>query len=326
MTLLDITKDLFDYLVNFRRSVARAAFPSLDEVRHDLEAVFLKMDEKVSHSQKLVNEYRQVKYPLVVLADEIILSSGWSDAKRWEKCLLEKSFFSSNIGGNQFFKLLIDVDHMPTSVITVFFYCLALGFRGGFPQDDPSLLRLKGRLLHRILPSGKPEEKILPEAYTLDKSGTGRLPRLWKWGHLFIAALLVFVALLAVLRFVVWPLLMGPSMSDLAAIEAAPSSSLNDDNISDHPKGYTVQLGSFATEIVAVHFSQQIKQKGIESRIVIRTDSDNKHRYLVLTGAFTSEEEAIQTLNKAKSVSTLVSEMSILTLDKASGDCIYGCM
>ena len=332
MKLTDITKELFDYLVAFRRKVSQASAPNLDVVRHELEMVFHNMDGKIAANRKLASEYRQVKYPLVVLADEIVLTSQWTHAKRWEQCLLEKKYFSSNIGGNQFFRLLANVDKMPTSVITIFFYCLAFGFRGGFPQDDPSLIRLKGRLFSRIQSSKKGEGAMLPEAYRADKSGSGRLPRVWRWRHLVIAAVAMFLLLLSIQRLVIWPLIIGKSMESLTALDEQDTDAAGiakqeaeGEKVTIKASGYTVQLGAFSSEVLAIHFSQQIEQKGIETRILYKSNAEEKQRYLVLSGTFANMEAAMKRMHEAEKASTLVSEMTVLSLEAASGDCIHGC-
>ncbi len=78
--------------------MAKASVPDLDVVRHEIELVFYSMEEKVSRQPQIAKEYRAAKYPLVVLADEVILTSAWSHAKQWETCLLEKKYYSTNIG------------------------------------------------------------------------------------------------------------------------------------------------------------------------------------------------------------------------------------
>jgi type IV/VI secretion system ImpK/VasF family protein len=335
LKLTDVTKELFDYLIAFRRKVSQASAPNLEVVRHDLELLFYTMDEKIAGNPKLSAEYQQVKYPLAVLADEVVLTSAWSHAKRWEQCLLEKKYFSSNIGGNQFFRLLTKIDQMSSGVITVFFYCLALGFRGGFAPNDPSLLRLKGRLFTRIMPSSRDGDEVMfADTYRMDKSGSGKLPRLWKWRHLIIGAVIVFISLLFIQRVVVWPLIMGTSINNLSASGgdtdinvdiAAASTAAAAAQAGSSTMGYTVQLGSFTSETVAVHFAQQIEQKGIKSKILSRTGLDKKQQFIVLSGQFTNREDAEQALLKAESASSLVSEMSVIRIEEAVGDCIFGC-
>lgn len=331
MKLTEITKELFDYLVAFRRKVTRASAPSLDVVRHELELIFRTMEDRIAENPgKLAGEYQQVKYPLVVFADEVLLTSPWAHAKTWEQCLLEKKYFSSNIGGNQFFRLLAEVDRMPTGVITIFFYCLALGFRGGFAPNDPSLLRLKGRLVNRIMPAEQGDGKImLADAYRIDCSGVGRLPSVWRWSQLAAGAVILFLVLLAIQRLVVWPLIIENSFEDLPPelnrnVDVAVSAPINESR-PGISSGYTVQLGSFTSETVALHFARQIEQQGFPSKILFKSGPGSNQHYLVLTGQFVTREEAMQSMKTAESASTLVSEMSVISLEEVSGDCVHGC-
>ena len=328
MRLTEITKELFDYLVKFRQRVAQASVPDLNVVRHEIELVFYSMEEKISKHPKLAKEYRTAKYALVVLADEVILTSAWSHAKRWEQCLLEKKYYSSNIGGNQFFKLLSKIEQMPASVIMVYFYCLAFGFRGGFSQNDPSLIRLKGRLLQRVMPKRSNADILLPDAYRIRKSHPTRLSKIWKWSHLGIASAVLFAGLLIIQRTIIWPLLIGSSLNSAVMAENDTDTSLTPAPaglVAGTPTGYTVQLGTFTSETFAIHFSQQIGQKGIESKIYFSVGQDGTQKYLVLTGTYTTQEAALNVMNQAKALSTVVSEMKVLTLEEATGDCIHGC-
>ena len=88
MRITDVTKQLFTYLVGFRQRVAQGAVGDINTLRHELESVFHSMESIVSRHPKLVPEYRQVKYALTVLADEIVLTSAWPEAKNWKKYLM----------------------------------------------------------------------------------------------------------------------------------------------------------------------------------------------------------------------------------------------
>lgn len=340
LQLTDLTKELFDYVVAFRQKASRGGLPDVARVQYELDTIFRSMEAKAGKSQALAAEYRQVKYPLVVLADEVILTSSWHGAKSWEQSLLETRYFSTNIAGNRFFSLLKDVDRMPTSVVTVFYYCLAFGFRGGFSQNDPAVLRLQERLLQRIV-QGQPlkDEHMLPEAYRVDKGGTGRLTRVWSWSHLAVAALALFVVLVAAERAFVWPLLVGLSGGDQAPETAGPGSpqiahqggagvqeqAAAPSRAAAPAAGYTVLLGDFKSEVLAKHYAGQMAERGVLSRVIMQEHPSKGPQYLVLSGTFGSADEASAHLGKAKAATPLVTTMSVKGLAEVSGTCLSGC-
>lgn len=333
MKLTDITKELFDYIVVFRQKVASGTVADLNTVHYELETVFHNMETKLSSQPSLQTEYRQVKYPLVVLADEIILTSAWSEAKRWEQFLLEKKYFSTNIAGNQFFKLLEKTDHMSVPVLTVFFHCLAFGFRGGFAANDPAVLRLQKRLLARILPDSKnAKAKVFAEAYRVDDSGTRKLSRLWKWSYLVVGAVLFALLLVSVERLLIWPMIVGWSMDEVTTAPgvAEPAASAASTSAvpaaAAAPTEYTVQLGIFKSKTLALHFSSQMEQRGITSKVFEMSEGGGGPQYSAVSGTFDNQTDASVLLQKAQTLTPLVTKMRIVEMAQAvGGKCIAGC-
>lgn len=334
LKLTDITRELFDYIVAFRSRLARAAVPDMNTVRYELETVFHNMETKLTDHPSLMQEYRIAKYPLVALADEVILTSSWTQAKQWEQFLLERKYFSSNIAGNHFFVLLQKVEQMPLSVVTVFFYCLAFGFRGGFTQDDPSVMRLQDRLLQRIRPERENDDRILPEAYRAHHGETRRLPNVWKLGHVAAIALISLFVIVLIERVVVWPLLIGWSADDLSTPAAAvepkpigtnPVSPPGAAETVENPE-YTVQLGFFRSEALASHFATQMESRGVKTKVVVRKGASGTRDYLVLNGSFSTKEAALAQQQRAEALTPLVTEMRVLEKSAAKGDCLSGCL
>jgi type IV/VI secretion system ImpK/VasF family protein len=105
MNLYDITTELFAYLMAFRLRVDAGVKTTLEEVKKDLLQIFHDQEVKVRQNPALASAYDQVRYFLVVFADEIILNANWEYGREWEKELLERRFFESEVGGDRFFDL-----------------------------------------------------------------------------------------------------------------------------------------------------------------------------------------------------------------------------
>lgn len=329
MELTDIAADLFEYIVSFRQKVATAQVPDIHTVRYELESIFQNMETKLAAHPPLAAEYRQAKYPLVALADEIILTSAWTEAKNWEQYLLEKKFFSTNIAGNQFFELLKRVEQMPRGVVTIFFYCLAFGFRGGFEMNDPSVKRLQSRLLGRVADNSVGNEKqLFPAAYHVDQGNERKLTKLWKWKTVLIIGLVFLVLLALVERVVVWPMLMGwqeyngDGATEKGAVGTPGPTAAQ---VEKQAVEYTVQLGVFGSKTLALHFAEQMDSRGLKTRTIQQRDAENQERFLVITGKFNSVDDALLEQQKAEALTPLVTKMAVIKSAAASGECIAGC-
>ena len=219
MTLFEVTKELFSYLVLFRERAVSAAPPKLEEVRQEIEDIFASMEAKVTRQPSLAPAYRQVHYALTAFADEVILSSGWKYASQWEKELLEQKFFGTNVAGDRFFELVGRLDEAPREVVAIYYFCLALGFRGHFSPDDERLQSLKAGLLAK-LQRGKTEaaDILIRQGYFTSPARTSPAGRLWRWRAPLIVFAAVILAVFLIDRFAVWPWLVAPvsQVSELA--------------------------------------------------------------------------------------------------------------
>ena len=130
MNLFDVTSDLFTYLTTFRLRVESGIQTTREEVQKDLLEIFREQEAKVRRNPVLTSSYNHVKYPLVVFSDEVILNSNWEYVSDWEAELLERRFFESEVGGDRFFELCEQLEIGNPDVVSIFYTCLAMGFRG----------------------------------------------------------------------------------------------------------------------------------------------------------------------------------------------------
>lgn len=85
-----------------------------------------------------------VKYALIALLDEIILTSEWPERETWSSHSLQLEFFNENIAGTEFFNRL---DHLREriaskfDVLKIYYFCLRLGFEGKYKIEGLENLR-----------------------------------------------------------------------------------------------------------------------------------------------------------------------------------------
>lgn len=164
MTLLDLTKELFTYLVRFREQAAGADPPAPEQVAEDLDAIFGRMEDRARVNPALGSGYEQVRYCLAALCDEVALCGDWPFKDQWRQRTWEERLFGARQGGQRFFVFLDHLDSLPKDVLAVQYLCLTLGFCGCYAPGDPRLKEIKAQVLARLPGAGPaPAPEPAPE-------------------------------------------------------------------------------------------------------------------------------------------------------------------
>jgi type IV/VI secretion system ImpK/VasF family protein len=150
MSLFDMSRELFAYLVSFREAAPTIAAPSLAKVRADLDSHFARMENMAKSSPVTSAGYELMRYALVGFADEVLTTSGWKQGGEWARNCLEKRYYNTQEAGRRFFRLAARLDGAPDDAAAIFYLCLALGFHGPHPPDDPKLQMVKEHLAKRL--------------------------------------------------------------------------------------------------------------------------------------------------------------------------------
>jgi type IV/VI secretion system ImpK/VasF family protein len=332
LNLSEITRELFDYIVNFRQRVLNSAIPDITVIAQEFQTIFSKMDTVAQRHPSLRSEYQQVKYPLVALADETVLSSDWVEAKNWEHYLLENKYFSTNVAGNHFFKLLENADRMSVDVLKIFFNCLALGFSGAFRPDDPSLFRLRGRLYQRIEPEGGVSaNRLFPDAYRINVGQATKLKRLWKWWHIAVALILFFTVQVLIESTIIWPIILGDVADNVDTAKSTfttrsqTEEPVNVNRQQNTVSSYTIRLGIFNIEADARALCDNVTRITGQCRIMHSVVAGQPEMYYVISGQFFNIEKASKKFEVLKSSLPVRSDASIVELGKVPGECVSGC-
>lgn len=222
---MDYTTELFKvasreflFLSAFRQKVRKGVRVDLEDAAADLEEIFREQASAVRQDPRLQALYDQARYPLVVLADEILIHSGWEYARDWQDRLFEEKYFRSNIGGDQYFAIAKELRPEDVELGCVVYAGLALGFRGKYRERPEKLAEVRKntyRLLSEYLASQS--DKITPEAYTVLASAGKRLNPVVTLGRVAIISLGVLV-MYYLLTFLLWGSLMGDIRSAARAI------------------------------------------------------------------------------------------------------------
>jgi type IV/VI secretion system ImpK/VasF family protein len=216
--LFRVTAKLFLFLTAFRRRVRKGLRVELREARDRLEEIFAEQAREVRDDPRLEALYEKARYPLVVLADEVLLHSGWDQAAEWEGQILEEKYFGTNIGGEKYFTIANELDPArDTELAAILSTGIALGF-GGKYRERPEKLSEARKRLYRMNAEWLATlgEKITPEAYQVLPQPARKLSPLLNLYRVLIVAFGVLV-LYWVLAFALW----GTSMSELRAAARA---------------------------------------------------------------------------------------------------------
>lgn len=134
----------------------RATVPMIDEevlsrlrneLRNKLDGLKDSLGRDLSE-----NEVYLAMFPLVLLCDEMVMSSLPKQQQTlW--FLLQSELFQINYGGDVFYEFVderLAKPDTPALVFEVLFYCLSAGFVGKFGADGGKVQRYKGLLSERI--------------------------------------------------------------------------------------------------------------------------------------------------------------------------------
>lgn len=216
--LFRVTSKLFLFLTAFRRRVRKGLRVELRDAADRLEEIFSEQGREVRDDPRLEALYEKARYPLVVLADEILLHSGWESAPQWESQLLEEKYFGTNIGGEKYFTIANELDPAKdTELAAILSTGIALGF-GGKYRERPEKLSEARKRLYRMNAEWLATlgDKITPEAYQVLPQPARKLSPLLNLYRVLIVAFGVLV-LYWVLAFALW----GTSMNELRAAARA---------------------------------------------------------------------------------------------------------
>jgi|SRR6185503_18338722 len=196
-SLTDACAPVLLYLTTFRRNSVSST-QTIEGLQQALHREFEKVRRVCDEDARLRRLFERAFYALVAAADQIVLTSSWSQRVGWRMQLMEQLYFDElPSGGQKFFtfvdEILGDPKDGAVEIAELLFTCMALGFQGELMDEPRELERRKRQLYEKARLPGRMGEVLTPEAYGRDVPR--RMPRLPTLGILRRSLIAVGVVL-----------------------------------------------------------------------------------------------------------------------------------
>lgn len=191
------------------------AAKALEEIQERLKAVFAAQTSKVVHllDQTDSLQFKDAQYAMAALADEVFLSLPWHGRTLWAQQLLESQLFQSQTAGTVIFSRIDDLlskyDPSRKNLAVVYFYVLALGFKGTYSEAEnlPLLKNYEARLYAFVYGKNPSLQdyslsKLVPACYasTFQRESQPGLPDVRFWSTVMLGTLF----LLFLVSYMIW--------------------------------------------------------------------------------------------------------------------------
>jgi type VI secretion system protein ImpK len=131
--------------------------------------------EAQAHANRLTPEdVHDMQYALVALLDEILVHANWPGRLDWYRSPLQLVYFRENTAGENFFRRASAFAAQPhrAHVLLIYYYCLALGFRGRYgATDGAGLAQAYEGIGAALEPHLEPCEPLSPHGEPPDRGG-----------------------------------------------------------------------------------------------------------------------------------------------------------
>ena len=180
MRLVDCFMETMAFTLHFLQQAERDQ-PPYDEIAALYRELIAKGKERSEDEEFRPAEREAALFAICAWIDEALLMSQWKQKEQWRASPLQVAYFDTWNGGEEFFSRLAALDEREDQAREVYYYCLALGFKGSlFRQDDRARLdrikedeRAKIEAKHRAKNGKGP---LFPLSYGNAKPGRSRRP------------------------------------------------------------------------------------------------------------------------------------------------------
>lgn len=201
MRLIDYFIPLVSRLLEIEPALTASSELSVDQVRGCFETERQDACTKLARNHYDQTEIDNALFSIAVLIDEKILSSGWNNKEDWSYQQLQREWFDTSNGGVEFFSRLDELNpYHPKDmeVKEVYFYCLALGFRGRyFEEGQQSVIdQIIASTAHNLQESLELGPRLFPMAYSEAEPTPLALKTRFNWLPVIVGAPLIGIILL----------------------------------------------------------------------------------------------------------------------------------
>jgi len=187
--------ELMSYTSHLLREFETSDPGNYETVRQCYDVLYQRALKKGQEEGCLDKDWQEACFAVFTWIDEMILCSDWSGKGKWETRQLQRVYFHTMNGGEEFFIRLAALSPREGQIREVYLYCLAMGFKGRFflSEDQKILTEIQQAnllLIHDPLEFTDQPENLFPEAYDLFSIPPKR--RIWHHGlssfHLIVMA------------------------------------------------------------------------------------------------------------------------------------------
>jgi type VI secretion system protein ImpK len=108
--------------------------PDVGHIQTQFRAIIDRLAPRASKEGFSEDAIDDVRYALVALADEVIMSKGGDLREAWMQHTLQMRYYNENIAGEHFFDRLENLQGDPArhATLRVYYLCMLLGFQGRY--------------------------------------------------------------------------------------------------------------------------------------------------------------------------------------------------
>jgi type VI secretion system protein ImpK len=112
--------------------------PAEGALRNHIDQLLRAMHARAQANGIAPEDANDMQYALVALLDEILVHANWPGRMDWYRSPLQLVYFRENTAGENFFRRTAVLAGQPhrAHVLLIYYYCLALGFRGRYGAAD----------------------------------------------------------------------------------------------------------------------------------------------------------------------------------------------
>lgn len=188
MRMIDCFSEAIARTLQHTEAIRGGETPDYETVSLDIKSALSEHARDYLAGGYSEDQYDTAKYAVLAFIDEALQSSSWEHKDRWKDKLLQTIHFQTVNAGEGFYErlsALSPVNPAEKDIREVYYYCLALGFRGRYfsPDDQTRLEEIRKRNLNLLtgggegLPASLEDGPLFPEAYVPGRTGTGTTAR-----------------------------------------------------------------------------------------------------------------------------------------------------
>lgn len=161
--------------------------PDFSQISNILLDSLAEGEKLAENSGYLPAEYDEARFAVCAWIDEAILCSALPDRDHWMVDLLQRNLYKTTRAGEEFYQRIEGLAEDQLQVRTVYYHCLALGFRGRYfsPEAEEELKTVKHKTLSELktnfslLSAGNNLMGFFPDSYPSNPvKRKRRLPRI----------------------------------------------------------------------------------------------------------------------------------------------------